>query len=107
MPSRTDGGGVLAVGALAGKERRCGVRELSADAGSDSILSLLSEDIADDMVFLVMIKTIVLFVVVISAPMSSVAEGLRPPENVRRPSCTFAESLLEPRRRNVPVAKSD
>jgi hypothetical protein len=97
----------VAVGALAGKERRCGLGELSADAGSDSILSLLSEDIADDMVLLGMIKTIVLFVVVISAPTSSVVEGPRPLEIVRRPSCTFASSLLEPGRRNVPVTKWD
>ena len=101
--SRADGVGALAVaGALAGeKEKRCGLGELSADADSDPTPSLLSEDIADDMVSLGMSKTIVLFVG-ISARTSSVARRARPPEIVRPPSCVFVSSL-EPGRWNVPV----
>jgi hypothetical protein len=101
--SREDGFSALAVaGALAGEnENRCGLGELSADANSDPTPSLLSEDIADDMVSLGMSKTIVLFVG-ISARTSSVAGGLRPPEIVRQPSYVFV-SPLEPGRWNVPV----
>ena len=77
------------------------LESFSADADSDPTPSLLSEDIADDMVTLGISKTIVLFVG-ISARTSSVAGGPRPPEIVRQPSCVFVSSL-EPRRWNVPV----
>jgi len=93
---------LVVAGALAGeKEKRCGLGELSADADLDPAPSLLSEDIADDMVSSGMSKTIVLFVG-ISARTSSVAGGTRPPEIVRQPSCLFVSSL-EPGCWNVAV----
>jgi len=98
----TVGSGVLLVAGAHAEAKRCG-QGLSTVARSGSISSLLAASTTDDMKSLELGKTLIPFVVGISAWTFSIASGNRSPEIMGPFSYVFVSLSLEPAAWNVPA----